>query len=195
PNIRFRSSCELTKSRGSRVPLPAKLFDADRVAVAIEPCDLLISLNPWHSQSVDRLLERLMPRSSIGFFQEFRQHVKLDYSKHSAELAFDIPRVLDPSLNLDDFSKPPNFSPQFVEQASRVQNVFPKGFRVLAVHADTSAPKMWPREKVLKFLDLFLQHRPDFLVLILWWYDMHLDTGRHRDRIIPAYRLPLPTPA
>lgn len=195
PNIRFRSSCELTKTRGSRVLLPARLFDADRAAVAIEPCDLLISLNPWHSESVDRLLERLAPHSSVGFFQEFCHHVKLDYSKHSSELAFDIPRALDPSLNFDDFSKPPNFSLQFVKQASRVRNVFPKGFRVLAVHADTGAPKMWPRQRFAQFLDLFLQQRPDFLALIVGWTDMHLETGRHRNRVIPAYRLPLPTSA
>jgi hypothetical protein len=170
-----------------------RLFDAERVASAHGACDQLISLKTWHSPSVDRLLARLAPRCSVGFFSEFDVAVRLDFGKHSAELAFDIPRALDASLRLDDFAAPPVFGARLVEQARRVRRMLPPGLRVLAVHADTAAEKMWPRERFLRLLDLFLGRRPEFLALVLGSEDLRLDAGRHGDRVIPAYGLPLGT--
>jgi len=170
-------------------------FDADGVAAAVGPCDLLISLNPWHSPSVDRLLQRLAPRVSVGFFREFEHHVMLNFNKHSAELAFDIPRVFDRSLRLEKFAGPPAFDSRFVLQARRVRRALPADVRVLAVHADTEAPKMWPRQRFIKLLDMFLQRHPDFVAIIVGRSDMRFDRGRQANRIIPCYGLPFVTSA
>src|SRR5437870_1843696 len=56
----------------------ARRFDAARAAARISRCDLLISLNPWHSDCVDALLARVEPRHSIGFFPAFGRHVPLE---------------------------------------------------------------------------------------------------------------------
>jgi hypothetical protein len=190
-DLPLRRACEVpvTTTRGARS------FDADGAAAAIGPCDLLISLNPWHSSSVDRLLSRLSPRASVGFFPAFHRRVDLNFSKHAAELAFDIPRALDRSLRLEDFSGPPVFARRFVEQASRIRRSFPPGSRVLAVHADTARGKAWPRRRFIRLLDSFLERRPDFLVLVLGWVDRGLDAGRHGDRVVGGLRLPLATSA
>jgi hypothetical protein len=196
-DLRLRVICEMPMEIGrcGRPKSKARLFDADRVAIAIGPCDLLISLNPWHSSSIDRLLARLAPLASIGFFPQFQRQISLNSGCHAADLAFEIPRALDRSLHIEDFSKPPEFADRFVEQARRVLRVVPRAFRLLAVHADTARQKMWPRRRFVKLLDMFLQQRPEFLVIVLGWTDMRLDTGRHGDRVLPAYRLPLPTSA
>jgi hypothetical protein len=189
--IRFKSICEvpMTTFRGRRQ------FDADWVAGKVGPCDLLISLNPWHSSSVDRLLQCLAPDFSIGFSPEFKRQIRLNFRKHSAELGFDVVRALDRSLRLDDFSAAPIFPRHFVEQAQRVWRAFPSGFRVLAVHADTKTHKMWPTRRFIKLLDMFLERRPDFLALVVGTADLELDVGHHGSRVIPAYGLPLATSA
>jgi ADP-heptose:LPS heptosyltransferase len=191
PEIPLRSIHEIpiTIARGTRQ------FDADRVAVALQPCDLLISLNPWHSASMDRLLENLGPCPSIGFHPKFGQRIALDFTKHSVDLAFDIPRAIDQAVKLDDFVSPPQFAPRFIGQARRIRQSLPNGFRVLAIHADTAKAKMWPPRRFVKLLDLFLHQHPDFLALVLGWTETALDTGRLGHRVIPACRLPLPTSA
>src|SRR6266516_2903876 len=62
-DLPLRSVCEahMNKVNGGRV------FDAQAVATAVGTTDLLLSLNPWHSSSMSRLLELLTPRHSIGF--------------------------------------------------------------------------------------------------------------------------------
>jgi len=189
--IQFKMICEvsMTTIRGKRQ------FDADWVAEKVGPCDLLISLNPWHSSSVDRLLQCLAPNLSVGFFQEFGRQVRLNCRKHSADLGFDVVRALDRGLRLDEFSEAPVFPLHFVKQARRVWRAFPSRFRVLAIHADTKMQKMWPARRFAKLLDMFLQRQPDFLVVVVGTVDMELDRGHHGGRVIPAYGLPLATSA
>jgi ADP-heptose:LPS heptosyltransferase len=173
----------------------SRVFDAEGVALNIGPCDLLISLNPWHSDSVDRLIELLSPAGSVGFFPSFQTRLPLDFSKHSAELAFDIPRQIDPRLRLKDFSWPPVFSPRFRQSARRIREIVPARMRVMAVHADTWRVKMWPPERFISLLDDFLDSHPDFVVLVVGRKNLHLDSGRCGDRVIPCYGLAFPASA
>src|SRR5215207_2776865 len=57
-----------------------KSFDAESLARAVVPCDLLLSLNPWHSGSMDRLIALLEPEQSIGYFPAFQVSLPRDYS-------------------------------------------------------------------------------------------------------------------
>jgi hypothetical protein len=190
--IRFKKFCDVAMAgdAGSQ-----RQFDADSLARRVGRCDLLISLNPWQSPPVDRLLARLAPESSIGFFREFERRVTLDRAKHSADLTFDIVRALDPTRNIDAFAQAPRFAPRFVQQAARVRRAFPAGCRVLAVHAETRRQKMWPARRFVSLLDSFLERQPDFLAVVVGSSDLGLDRGRHGRRVIPVHGLPLATSA
>lgn len=170
-------------------------FDAEAVASNIGCCDLLLSLNPWHSDSVDRLIELLSPAESVGFFPPFQTRLPLDFDKHSAELAFDVARRLAPSLRLEDFAQPPLLPQRFRRSARQIREMVPAHMRTLAVHADTSSEKMWPADQFITLLDEFLDAHPDFVVFVVGSKNLHLDTGRQSDRIIPCYGLALPVSA
>jgi ADP-heptose:LPS heptosyltransferase len=62
----------------------------------------------------------------------------------------------------------------------------------MAVHADSNPKKMWPADRFVELLDLFLSRHPEFIVFVVGAQDLHLDVGQHGRRIIPCYNLPLP---
>src|SRR6202043_847552 len=47
-------------------------FDARTLAGRIGECDLVISINPWHTDSVSELLASFPNAESVGFFPNFR---------------------------------------------------------------------------------------------------------------------------
>ncbi len=53
-------------------------FDARALAERISDCDLLLSLNPWHSEDLDQLLRFLGDVDSIGFNGAFRRPLRVD---------------------------------------------------------------------------------------------------------------------
>lgn len=168
-----------------------KLFDADKIADAVGECDLLLSLNPWHTASVNRLLQRLSPAASVGFFPAFRRSLPLDNTKHSADLAFDVVRCICGSARIEDFASPPVFPPASVEAARRIRACFPAPLRVLAVHADTVPDKMWNPGRLVGLLDKFLETHKDFVVFIVGKRDLRLNTGRHKEYVVSWCGLPL----
>jgi ADP-heptose:LPS heptosyltransferase len=168
-----------------------KLFDADKVADAVGKCDLLLSLNPWHTASVDRLLQRLAPAASAGFFPAFRSRLPLNSAKHSADLAFDMVHFLNQSARIEDFAMPPALPPAAIEMARKTAACFPKPLRVIAVHADTVPDKMWEPTRLIRVLDEFLERHRDFVAFIVGKHDLRLNTGRHRKYVASWCSLPL----
>ncbi len=168
-----------------------RLFDADAVADAVGECDLLLSLNPWHSVSVDRLLRRLSPAASVGFSPAFKKALSLNNRKHSADLAFDVVRSLGGSARIEDFAAPPALTPEGVEMARKLRALFPGPLRVLAVHADTKPDKMWDPGRLIRVLDEFLERHEDFVVFIVGAREHGLNTGRHKEYVISCCGLPL----
>lgn len=180
------------------VTAEGRTFDADRVARRIGATDLLLSLNPWHSCAVDRLLELLEPAQSIGFHCGFSRALPLDYGMHSADLAFQVPWQLAPELRIEDFGGPPVMPDSARQQARRLRSMVPPGVRMLAVHADTGAwkngePKMLHRQTLIRLLDAFLDRHRDFVVFVVGLSDLQLDRGKLGDRVIPCYGLDLAT--
>jgi ADP-heptose:LPS heptosyltransferase len=167
-------------------------FDADEVARKLSGCDLFLSLNPWHSGSLDRLLKRLAPLESFGFSRAFRREIPLDFSKHSADLVFDLARRLNRRLRIEDFGAAPSVSAGARRWARGVRAALPRGTRILAIHADTKPEKMWPLRRWIALLDEFLRRHPDFVAFDVGYHNHRLDVGIERDRVIPCARLSLP---
>lgn len=169
-----------------------RTFDAVGLAKRLAGCDLLLSFNTtWHSPDVARLLELLSPPESVGFFPDFRVVLPRDADKHSADLAFDVPRRLSPALRLEDFAAPPVFPAKAHQLARQMRTLVPAGVRVLVVHADTKPVKMWPAERFVAVLDEFLRRHPDFITLVVGSGGRPLDAGRHGKRVMLCYDLPL----
>lgn len=173
------------------VPDWTREFDVDKVAAEIRQCDFFISLVPWQSASLKRLLDRLAPVDSIGMFADYTICIPRDFTKHAADLSFDIPKRLDTSLRFEDFCEPPRLSLRSRKVAERVRRLVPSDYRILVVHADTGANKMWPTERFGEVLDVFLDRHPDFLCFLVGNARQPLDSGRHGDRIVPCYGLAL----
>lgn len=183
----LKTTCKLPSTDTDHDPL----CDVSRVTSVLKPCDLLISLNPWHSKFVDQLIHELSPKNSIGFFPPFTNQLKLDYGKHSAELAFDVPRFFDPSLSLERYSSPPRLPASTTGAAGKLLEPLPPHWHVMVVHGDSSKEKMWPAERLVSVLDAFLDNYDDFVVLIVGRKKIPLDCGRMSERVISCHGLPL----
>lgn len=135
-------------------------FDAAGVAGTIGSCDLLISLNPWHSRSVDELAARLAPAHSIGFFPAFQCRLALDYTIHAAELTFAVARQIDPSLRLDSFAQPAVFNITSPLTKGEAENI-------LFVHSATRPERNWPLDRMQAVISRFLDTHPRFRVFVV----------------------------
>jgi ADP-heptose:LPS heptosyltransferase len=165
-------------------------FDVDSVQKRIRECDLLLSLNPWHSRSVDELLEALHPTYSIGFFPAFSEKVDLDFSLHSSELAFQVPLRICRELDLLHFSQPPALDRSSVKTAKTIRNTAGNHI-LLAVHADTPGPKQWPPSYFNDVFDALSDYKPKIYVLLLGERNPGINTLLHH--VIPCYGISMVT--
>jgi ADP-heptose:LPS heptosyltransferase len=183
---------QVVESRMHRnVPDWTREFSFSDAAARVKECDLLISLAPWCSRSLEELMARLRPGTSVGFFDEFQVKVPLNFAQHAADLMFDIPRAFDETLRLEDYAAPPVLDVKFRKIAESIRRSIPPGFRTLVVHADTGRTKMWPANRFLQTLDAFLARHPNFIVLLVGTSPQPIDSGRYAEHAIPCYGLPL----
>jgi hypothetical protein len=159
-----------------RLKLPLKLlsrtispahFDVQCTTRQIGMCDLFLSLVPWYSHDLKSLVERLAPAQSIGFQPQFQVDLGSNVDMHAMDLAFSVPRMLDPSLDLSEFAY---ISPLPLESQKPVQvlkQFLPRGTRILAAHLDTRPAKMWPACRSAEALIRFLNEHPDFVAVLV----------------------------
>jgi hypothetical protein len=101
-DLPLRAVCEVEFETSSE----GWLFDASKVAASLGSCDLLVSFNTWHSNSVRELLRLLRPTNTVGVDGEFDYHATFQKDKHTVDTMFDLARLLDPELSPDDFCYP-----------------------------------------------------------------------------------------
>lgn len=166
-------------------------FDDEAVAAQVGNCDLFVSLVPWTSDSLTSLLNRLRPETSVGFFPWFDVPLPRDFSKHSADLAFDVVRRIAPEYVLEDFAAPPPLPAEGRRVADELRGMLAPGARVLAVHTDTKAEKMWGAGRFTSVLDMFLERHPDFVAFVVGGDPQRVDDGAHADRVIPCHDMSL----
>lgn len=165
-------------------------FPANDLSAQIGECDLFISLVPWHSKSLGDLVCNLSPDFSVGFHDSFDLSLPLDFSKHSADLAFDVVRHFDTDSQWHHFAQPPVYPEDAKQMVNDIRQTS-DGFRALALHVDTLAEKMWSTDRFASAISIFLENHPEFMTFILGWNDYGLDRGPHDDRIVPLHKLKL----
>lgn len=169
-------------------------FDESAAAAEIGRCDLFLSLVPWCSSSLTSLLEAWDGIPSVGFFEGYTHCLRLDYTKPSADLAFDVVRSLRPDYRLRDFLEPLRYPHAQREDVRQILSLLEPGTRILSVHMDTLAHKRWEEIRWVETLDMFLDAHTDFVVTLVGRPERPIDTEqwRNADRVIPCYGLSLP---
>lgn len=142
-------------------------FDPDVGKSFDEGFDLFVSLNPWHSPDVDRLLEHLRPAISIGMHEVFDICVRSTQLEHSSDRAFRVVGTIEPSLRIDDFSQPPRLGDRSMKSASSILAQFPEHRRVMAVHNETLPHKVWSSRRFGEVLTEFLASHEDVVAISL----------------------------
>lgn len=148
--------------------------EVDELAASLSPCDLFVSLVPWTSPSLHRLVSRLGPARSVGFGSGFDLNLPRDYTKHSAELVFDAVRAVAPQARLAEHLAPPAYLPDSVRLAREIRGCLGEGVRLLAVHMETLPEKLWPADKLAAALDRFLNTHPEYVAMLLHYRDFSL---------------------
>lgn len=153
-------------------------FDADDLAARVTHCDLLVYLNRAVTDCVGRVQELLVPEASVGLFPQFDYAVPFRRGVHAADLAFEIPRILDPSLTIDSFAQPLGLPPEYRLAAKQFRALLPPGTRVMAVHTETARDKMWPIGCFQAALSAFLERHPEFWILLVGEHEPALKAPR-----------------
>ena len=170
-------------------------FDAVAAAAEIGQCDLFLSLVPWSSSSLRKLLEAWGDIVSIGFFENYTNRLRLDYDKPSADLAFDIVRSLRPDYQLHDFLEPLRYQTERRQDVHEIFSMLEPGTKTLSVHMDTRTQKLWDENRWVESLDAFLDKHEDFIAMLVGSPERPVDTAQWRNasRVIPCYGLSLPS--
>ena len=146
---------------------------------------------PGSPRRLTALIDKLSPEGVVGFFPDADFIVPPNRDIHFADLNFEMARLVNPALQIDDFSWPPRL-PYAAEQfAHNLRQSLPEWARVLVVHPDTDQSKCWSAESFVRLLDEFLDRRPDFLAWIVGMPYGALDVGRHAARVVSYVGLPL----
>jgi ADP-heptose:LPS heptosyltransferase len=140
-------------------------YDARALAKRIQGCDCFISFERADNPSTRSLLALLQPAHSVGHLDGFGHRIALQ--SRAAAAAFDIARLFDASLQIEDFTQP------FIEpgglQALRAAIATKLGYRpsILAVHCETAPHKVWRSDAFAQAVAGFLAHRPDWIAVVV----------------------------
>ncbi|NQV99822.1 MAG: hypothetical protein HQ483_09000 [Rhodospirillales bacterium] len=168
-------------------------FDADPLIGKLIAADLVMVLHPWFSPSLQQLLDGLAPARSIGFSPGYDESLATLCGQHWADRAFQVPRLLDPSLQIDDFAFAPEFAEESCRAAQAVWRQIPTTMRVLVVHADTKNEKMWLAARFARTIQRFLAYHPEFVVFVVGTSNTLRELCRFEARVIPCFGFDLAT--
>jgi ADP-heptose:LPS heptosyltransferase len=169
-----------------------RYFNAERMAAKVGDCDLLISLVPWHSRSIDELVQRLRPAHSIGVTRHYKVRAVVD-SPHAADIAFGVPRYFDPRLKIERFSSPPVLPRSAGMAAAAVLKRVPEGRRVLIVHTDTKNEKMWSPGAFRRVVRKVLQGHRNLVAMPVGLAGLEIGGPLAAGRILSCLGAPLAT--
>lgn len=186
-DLPLRSVCEVAMT----VRAGQRRFDAAAVAKRIGKCDLFLSLNPWRSKSLDRLVRILSPALSVGLMPPCKVALAKKRKKHAIDSAFSVPRYLKPSLRVDAFASPPRIPDRVGPRIREYLRAVARGKRVLAIHNESKPHKVWPTDRLSKLMGEFLERHQDFVIFLLDLFPPRMKIERCPDRVLHSRGLPL----
>ena len=163
---------------------PKRILDVSKIVSDRPPLDLFISVSDWGSPSVVEIGRRLGARRTVGLegpFDELAPAV----SGNMFDRLFSVARHFNPALTLEQFAEPPRFSVAAEDAARRfVAEQRRPGERILFVHPETKADKMWSRDGFEFVLSRFLDAKPDVRLFLTSVKPFDLDLGVHQSRLV-----------
>jgi len=152
------------------------LLELSPIARALERCDFVMNANPINP---------------IGWAKRDESIAYVNYTGHFSDRLFEFPRSLASGLMIESFTFPPKLGESGRDLVRSACPDIRGNQKVLVVHPDTMASKMWPLDRFGRFLELFLALHPEFIVLVVGVIPTQLEAGRFRERVIPCQGLPL----
>lgn len=177
-------------------PTSDRILDYEALAAEIGPVDLFINAVPWDIPSnifARPLRQRLAPTTSIGFptGDTYDWVLPRDVA-HSADLAFKLARLFDPSARIETYARPVPIPLAVQAEVRSLRASLAPGAKVVAVHADSSwIKKRWPVTRFIELLDRFLARHREFVAWVVGMGHEELDVGRERDRVFSHLGAPL----
>ena len=168
-------------------------FDSDVLARKLGSCDALLSLTPWHSPAIDRVREILNPEFSIAFGSGFTISLSNDSSRHIADLFFDVPQTLAPSLDIKDFAAGPIVAQTYRDDAAAIRKLIPASMKVLLAHCDTKPDKEWNQRRFAAVVDSFLSQHRDYVCIIVGNRSFRSAVEKNRDRVFHCFPVHIAT--
>jgi ADP-heptose:LPS heptosyltransferase len=168
-------------------------FDSDVLARKLGSCDALLSLTPWHSPAIDRVREILNPEFSIAFSPGFTMRLPESSSRHIADLFFDVPKALSPSLDIKDFASGPIVAQTYRDDATAIRKLIPKSLKVLLAHCDTKPDKKWDERRFAAVVDRFLSQHRDHVCFIVGNRSFRSAVEKNRDRVFHCFPIHIAT--
>lgn len=139
--------------------------DVDRTAAAAGPCDLFLSLA--RRAGATALARRMGAVRLVGILDGADDSRRARAGEHAFDTLFSIAQQLDPALRFDDFNGPPILSSAARSAAARMVTGWRRpGERLLFVHPETKAAKMWRPEGYSRVLTRFLARHPECRVIV-----------------------------
>ena len=153
---------------------------------------LFISLAPWEAPSLAQARRELKPVQSVGFGDNYDVAIPLDFTKHSALLAFDVPLAYRSDLRFEDYTEPPQLPSWAIESARRIfHSLAPRSLRIV-IHADSKPEKMWPTASWLETIHQLLSTYDDLRIFLVGYDHPVFAATRISSRVRALYSLPLP---
>jgi len=181
----YRDVDPATLGRVKWVDKPNLVVDIAVMPEDRKPLDLFVSVSDWGSPSVVEIGKRLGASRTVGIAGPFDELAPAEPVCHMFDRLFSVARHFDPSLTLESFASPPRFSRAAQGAAVRFvgQHLEP-GERMLFVHPETKADKMWTRQGFEFVLTRFLDRHEDVRVFLTSNEPYPLTLGAHQDRLV-----------
>lgn len=164
-------------------------FDYEALVEEARGCDLFISLCLWTSPDLERLIEKLSPPVSVGFYSTFTH--KLSEAVNCFDSVFSVNHLFNPKINIEDFSNHPYIDQKYLRLVHNLKLSMARN-RLLIVHTDTKPRKIWSSDKFMKTIDEFLSVQTDYIVIIVGMYhNLPFESAYHKNRIFDVSGIPL----
>lgn len=168
-------------------------FDDEAARRSLGRCDLFVSLTPWMTPALGRLIAGLGGAVTVGMTNGVDVRAWVRPSMHSADHIFAVAGAVLGGVELSDFAGPLRLPARSVDDARIVRRELLKTRRMLAVHGDTKRAKRWRLSRLGAVLRDFLAARPDYGVCLVGQERLGLDIPGAGARVLECSGLSLET--
>jgi len=142
-------------------------FDWREVAQVCRGCEIFVTVCPYRSESLRRLVAAVAPARTIGLGSPCAEVVDYRVDTHECDALFGVVRALQPTADITQFAWPPPSSPRAAATANRIRAALPASDRLLVVHVDTVPEKTWPMDCVDAALARLLSRHAEVHAVVL----------------------------